>query len=49
MDGFILAVETFYHGDYDKQNQVLNEDLQKFKEQDGHFAKPVSMAGCWCL
>lgn len=25
MDGLISAVETFYHGDYDKQNQVLNE------------------------
>lgn len=46
MDGFISAVETFYHGDYDKQSQVLNEDLHKFKDQVGHFAKPVAMAGC---
>ena len=59
MDGFISAVETFYHDDYDKakknerhydkQNRVLNEDKHKFKHQGGHFAKPVSMAGCWCL
>ncbi|WVZ56003.1 hypothetical protein U9M48_006593 [Paspalum notatum var. saurae] len=40
MDGLISAVETFYHGDYDKQNQVLNEDLHKYKDQVGHFAKP---------
>lgn len=46
MDGFISAVEIFYHGDYDKQNQVLNEDLHKFKDKVGHFAKPVAMAGC---
>jgi hypothetical protein len=26
MDGFISAAETFYHGDYDKQNHVLNND-----------------------
>jgi len=45
MDGFFTAVETFYHGDYDKQNQVLNEDLHKFKYQTGHFAKPAAMAG----
>lgn len=46
MDGFITAVETFYHGDYDKQSQVLNEDLHKFKDQTGHFTKPAAMAGC---
>uniref|UniRef100_A0A0A9H0W8 HAT C-terminal dimerisation domain-containing protein n=1 Tax=Arundo donax TaxID=35708 RepID=A0A0A9H0W8_ARUDO len=46
MDGFITAIETFYHGDYDKQSQVLNDELYKFKDQLGHFAKPVAKAGC---
>ena len=46
MDGFIVAVETFYHGDYEKQNQVLNDDLHKFKDQVGHFGKMVARAGC---
>ena len=46
MDGFIAAVETFYHGDYDKQNQVLNDDFHKFKDRVGHFAKKVAQAGC---
>ncbi|CAA0807048.1 hAT transposon superfamily protein [Striga hermonthica] len=46
MDGFISAVETFYHGDYDKQNQVLNEDVHKFKDQVEHFSKKVALAGC---
>jgi hypothetical protein len=46
MDGFITAVETFYHGDYDKQSKVLNEELHKFKDKHGHFGKPVAKAGC---
>jgi hypothetical protein len=46
MDGFILAIETFYHSDYDKQNQVLNDDVHKFKDQVGHFSKNVALAGC---
>ncbi|CAO2210623.1 unnamed protein product [Urochloa humidicola] len=46
MDGLISAIETFYHGDYDKQSKVLNEELDKFKDKQGHFAKPVAMASC---
>jgi uncharacterized protein YktA (UPF0223 family) len=46
MDGFITTVETFYHGDYDKQSKVLNEELRKFKDKQGHFGKPIANAGC---
>ncbi|XP_025799091.1 uncharacterized protein LOC112878993 isoform X2 [Panicum hallii] len=46
MDGFITAVETFYHGDYDKQSKVLNEELHKFRDKQGHLGKPVAKAGC---
>ncbi|KAF0915537.1 hypothetical protein E2562_036690 [Oryza meyeriana var. granulata] len=46
MDGFITAVETFYHGDYDKQSKVLNEELPKFRDKQGHFGKPVAKEGC---
>ena len=46
MDGFISVVETFYHNDYDNQNQVLNVDLNKFKDQVGHFSKNVALVGC---
>ncbi|XP_066324053.1 uncharacterized protein [Miscanthus floridulus] len=46
MDGFFTIVETFYHGDYDKQNKVLNEELCKFREKQGHFGKPVAKASC---
>jgi hypothetical protein len=42
MDGLISVVETFYHGDYDKQNEVLNEELHKYKDQVGHFGKKCS-------
>jgi hypothetical protein len=43
MDGFIAVVETFYHGDYDKENKVPNEDLHRFKDQVGHFSKQVAL------
>jgi hypothetical protein len=46
MDGFITAVETFYHGDYDKQSKVLNEELHRFRDKQGHFGKPVAKVGC---
>ncbi|KAK3147263.1 hypothetical protein QOZ80_3BG0280240 [Eleusine coracana subsp. coracana] len=46
MDGFFSVVETFYHCDYDKQSQVLNENVDKFKDRVGHFAKQVAQAGC---
>jgi hypothetical protein len=46
MDGFIEAVEIFYHDDYDKQNQVLSNDFHKFIYKVGHFAKKVALAGC---
>ena len=46
MDGCIEAVEIFYHGSYDKQNQVLNDDLHKFKDKVGHFGKNVAKVGC---
>lgn len=46
MDGFMTAVETFYHGDYDKQSKVINEELHKFRDKQGHFGKPIAKAGC---
>lgn len=46
MDGFMEALETFFHGDYDKQSKVLNEELDKFKDHHGHFGKPAALAGC---
>jgi hypothetical protein len=45
-DGFIEAVETFYHGEYEKKNKVLNEDVHRFKDQVGHFSKQVAVDGC---
>lgn len=45
MEGFITTVETFYHGDYDKQSKVLNEELHKFRDKQEHFGKPVAKAG----
>uniref|UniRef100_K3XSF2 DUF659 domain-containing protein n=1 Tax=Setaria italica TaxID=4555 RepID=K3XSF2_SETIT len=45
MDGLISAIETFYHGGYDKQSQVLNAEMDKFKDTEGHFAKAVAKVG----
>lgn len=42
MDGFVATFETIYHGDYEKQNQVLNDDLHKFKDQIRNFGKAVA-------
>jgi hypothetical protein len=45
MDGFIAAIETFYHGDYNKQSQVLNDDFHKFKGKLDILQKKVAQAG----
>jgi hypothetical protein len=46
MNGFIEAVKTFYHGEYEKQNKVSIEDLHRSKDQVGHFSKQVALDGC---
>jgi hypothetical protein len=45
MDRFITAHECFYHGNCEKQNKVLNEELDKFKDQACYFAKLVAREG----
>ncbi|XP_008670893.2 uncharacterized protein [Zea mays] len=46
VDGFYAAIETFYHGDFQKQNEVINNDFHKFKDKLGHFGKKVALFGC---
>ena len=40
------ANETFYHGDFQKPNEVINNDFHKFKDKLGHFGKKVALFGC---
>ncbi|ONM28905.1 hypothetical protein ZEAMMB73_Zm00001d039466 [Zea mays] len=46
VDGFYVAIETFYHGDFQKQNEMINNDFHKFKDKLGHFGKKVALFGC---
>ena len=46
MDGLLECVETFYHGDVEKQGQVVNIELNTYKRKEGNFAKALAIAGC---
>jgi hypothetical protein len=46
MIGFITAHETFYLGDYEEQSTVLNEELDKFKDQACYFVRPAAREDC---
>ncbi|CAN7105975.1 unnamed protein product [Brassica rapa subsp. narinosa] len=37
MEGFIACVETFYHGDLEKQDSVVNHELSLYKNKIGSF------------
>lgn len=41
-EGFISCVETFYYGDDDKQDQVVNFELKRFQNREGSFAKKLA-------
>ncbi|TVU50507.1 hypothetical protein EJB05_01880 [Eragrostis curvula] len=42
IEGFITCVETFYHGDEDMQDQVVNTELRLFQTKKGSFAKKLA-------
>ncbi|CAI0391805.1 unnamed protein product, partial [Linum tenue] len=39
---FMDCVETFYSGDDDKQDQVVNYEFQKFQKKEGAFGKKLA-------
>ncbi|CAD6257460.1 unnamed protein product [Miscanthus lutarioriparius] len=39
---FMLCVETFYHGEDDKEYRAVNEDLEKFQKRHGSFSKKMA-------
>ena len=46
IDGFVSCVETFYYGEYDKQDQVVNEEFNVYKTKSGAFARGIAVRGC---
>ncbi|XP_010461197.1 PREDICTED: uncharacterized protein LOC104741953 [Camelina sativa] len=45
MTGFLNCVETFYHGEFEKQGNVVNE-FKKYEDKLGFFGKPLAIRGC---
>uniref|UniRef100_A0A1J3GG42 Uncharacterized protein n=1 Tax=Noccaea caerulescens TaxID=107243 RepID=A0A1J3GG42_NOCCA len=46
MQAFIACVETFYYGDFDKQNEVVNQEVQQYRNKSGYFRLPLAQKGC---
>ena len=46
MEGFIACVETFYHGDLEKQDRVVNHELSLYKNKIGSFGRTLAFKGC---
>ncbi|XP_013588957.1 PREDICTED: uncharacterized protein LOC106297221 [Brassica oleracea var. oleracea] len=46
MDGFIACAETFYHGDFEKQDKVVNHEINFYKNKSGSFGRPLALKGC---
>ncbi|CAN6869304.1 unnamed protein product [Brassica oleracea] len=46
MEGFIACVETYYHGDFEKQNRVVNQELSLYKSKSGSFGRTLALRGC---
>ncbi|KAL0742659.1 hypothetical protein Bca4012_084172 [Brassica carinata] len=46
MDGFIMCVETIYHGDFEKQDSVVNGEVNLYKNRNGSFGRDLAKKGC---
>ncbi|XP_013617265.1 PREDICTED: uncharacterized protein LOC106323734 [Brassica oleracea var. oleracea] len=46
MEGFIACVENYYHGDFEKQNRVVNQELSLYKSKSGSFGRTSALKGC---
>ncbi|CAH9140124.1 unnamed protein product [Cuscuta epithymum] len=46
MDGFLNCVETFYYGDIEKQSEVVNNEINVYKNKGGHFGRALAIKGC---
>ncbi|PWA71221.1 hypothetical protein CTI12_AA283120 [Artemisia annua] len=39
-------LEKFFHNDFEKQNQVMNIELPKYKAKEGDFGRMLAAKGC---
>lgn len=44
--GFIACVETFYHGDFEKQDLVVNQEVNLYRHKVGSFGMALALKGC---
>ncbi|PWA83079.1 Zinc finger, BED-type [Artemisia annua] len=40
------CLEKFFHGDFEKQDQVMNKELPKYKGKEGDFGRMLAAKGC---
>ena len=45
-EGFIKCVETFYHGEFEKQDLLVNHEISLYKNKSGHFGRLLALKGC---
>lgn len=46
MEGFLSCVETFYHGDFVKQDLCVNQEVSLYKNKSGSFGRALALKGC---
>ncbi|CAA7045305.1 unnamed protein product [Microthlaspi erraticum] len=46
MNGFLSCVETFYHGEFEKQDQVVNHEFRDYRDKLKLFGIPLALRGC---
>uniref|UniRef100_A0A0D3E2A5 HAT C-terminal dimerisation domain-containing protein n=1 Tax=Brassica oleracea var. oleracea TaxID=109376 RepID=A0A0D3E2A5_BRAOL len=44
-EGFIKCVETFYHGEFVKQDLVVNHEISLYKNKSGPFGRLLALKG----
>ncbi|CAN6908821.1 unnamed protein product [Brassica oleracea] len=46
MEGFLTCVETFYDGDFVKQDLCVNQEVSLYKNKSGSFGRALALKGC---
>lgn len=46
MNGFLSCVETFYHGEFEKQDQVVNHEFRDYRDKLKLFGMLFALRGC---
>uniref|UniRef100_A0A0D3B9M5 DUF659 domain-containing protein n=1 Tax=Brassica oleracea var. oleracea TaxID=109376 RepID=A0A0D3B9M5_BRAOL len=46
LEGFIKCVKTFYHGEFEKQDLVVNHEISLYKNKSGPFGRMLALKEC---